>query len=123
VIIEQIRQSLKRQICLDYAGDGQILRVLTLESNLEQSFADRLLPKESGTPPSDDWLDVFSPAIKGMEDKGLPPIILCSPMARSWLKEVTRKKFPNLAVLSYIEIPPDINVEPVGEIRLEEGAL
>ncbi|AEF81780.1 FHIPEP family type III secretion protein [Leadbettera azotonutricia] len=123
VIIEQIRQSLKRQICLDYAGDGQVLRVLTLETNLEQSFADRLLPKENETPASDDWLDIFSPAIKGMEDKGLPPIILCSPMARSWLKEITRKKFPNLAVLSYIEIPPDINVEPVGEIRLEEGAF
>jgi flagellar biosynthesis protein FlhA len=128
VIIEQIRQSLKQQICLDYAGDGQILRVLTLESHLEQSFADRLLPrdgfhKENENPPSDDWLDAFSPAIKGMEDRGLPPIILCSPMARSWLKEITRKKFPNLAVLSYIEIPPDINVEPVGEIRLEEGAF
>jgi flagellar biosynthesis protein FlhA len=123
VIIEQIRQSLKRQICLDYAGDGQILRVLTLESNLEQSVADRLLSKENENPASDDWLDVFSPAIKGMEDKGLPPIILCSPMARSWLKEATRKKFPNLAVLSYIEIPSDINVEPVGEIALEEGAV
>jgi flagellar biosynthesis protein FlhA len=123
VIIEQIRQSLKRQICLDYTGDGQILRVLTLESNLEQSFADRLLSKDNENPVSDDWLEVFSPAIKGMEDKGLPPVILCSPMARSWLKEVTRKKFPNLAVLSYIEIPPDINVEPVGEIAFEEGAF
>jgi flagellar biosynthesis protein FlhA len=123
VIIEQIRQSLKRQICLEYADDGLTLRVLTLDSNLDQSLADHSFGQDSreaaGVNLWDDYMEAFSPAIRGMEEQGLHPVILCSPMARSWVKEMTRKKFPNLAVLSYIEIPPDISVEPVGEIRFD----
>jgi flagellar biosynthesis protein FlhA len=124
LITEQIRQSLKRQICLEYADDRLTLKVLTLDSNLDQSFAERSFAqdsKEAQNPGGlwEDCMEAFSPAIRGMEEKGLHPVILCSPMARSWVKEMTRKKFPNLAVLSYIEIPPDISVEPVGEIKFD----
>jgi flagellar biosynthesis protein FlhA len=129
VIVEQIRQSLKRQICLEYADDRLTLKVLTLDSKLDQRLADRSVadgisfqdPKEAQRPGNtlEDFMEIFSPAIRGMEEKGLRPVILCSPLARSWIKEMTRKKFPDLAVLSYIEIPADISVEPVGEIRLE----
>jgi flagellar biosynthesis protein FlhA len=51
-----------------------------------------------------------------MKERGLPPVILCSPKARFPVKEATRKQLPELAVLSYLEIPSDIIVEPVGEI-------
>jgi flagellar biosynthesis protein FlhA len=124
VITEQIRQSLKRQICLEYADDRLTLRVLTLDSNLDQSFAERSFAQDSKEMQNpgglwDDCMEAFSPAIRGMEEKGLHPVILCSPMARSWVKELTRKQFPNLAVLSYIEIPPEISVEPVGEIKFD----
>jgi flagellar biosynthesis protein FlhA len=121
IIIEQIRLSLKRQICLEYADDKQTLRVLTLETELEQNFSDQAVFHERGIntgPSPDEWLDAFSPAVQGMEEKGLKPVVICAPVARSWVKEFTRIKFPNLAVLSYVEIPPDINVEPIGEIAL-----
>ena len=117
VIIEQIRQSLKRQICLEYADDKLTLRVLTLEPKLEKKFADRL---QDGSM-EEDCTDVFSGAVKVMEERGFPPVILCSPKARFPVKEATRRKLPNLAVLSYLEIPQDISVEPVGEISFEEN--
>ena len=126
IIIEQIRQSLKRQICMDYADDKQTLRVLTLETKLEENFSDRAMLQDHCLNPvvyAEEWLDAFSPAIRGMEEKGLKPVVLCSPIARSWVKEFTRMKFPNLAVLSYVEIPSDIKVEPVGEITLKEQRL
>jgi flagellar biosynthesis protein FlhA len=122
IIIEQIRQSLKRQICFEYADEKQTLMVLTLETGLEQNFSDRAMFQDRGLYPGaspDEWLDAFSPAIRGMEEKGLKPVVLCSPAARSWVKEFTRMKFPNLAVLSYVEIPSDINVIPIGEIALK----
>jgi len=117
LIIEQIRQSLKRQICLDYTDDRLTLRVLTLESKLEKRIADFT----ADSSPGEDWAEIVFPAVKGMEEKGFPPVILCSPKARSPLKEATRKKLPELAVLSYMEIPSDISVEPLGEIRFEEN--
>ena len=114
IIVDQIRQSLKRQICLDYTDEKMTIKVLTLEPKLEKRFADRS--------PSEDWAELVTSAARGMEEKGFPPVVLCSPKARAMVKEATRKKFPNLAVLSYMEIPSDINVEPLGEIKLAPQA-
>ena len=125
LIIERIRQSLKRQICLEYTDERLTLRVLTLEPKLEKKFSDHFPISGSEVDNfnsiREDWSDHISSAVKRMEEKGFPPVILCSPRARSRVKEATRRKFPDLAVLSYIEIPSDIRVEPVGEIRLEES--
>jgi len=121
MIIEQIRQSLKRQICLDYTDDRFTLKVLTMEPELENDFAyctcDSNNANSGPRTECEDRADVVSSAAMEMEAKGFHPVILCSPKARSRVKEATRRKFPNLAVLSYLEIPQDINVEPVGEIR------
>jgi flagellar biosynthesis protein FlhA len=117
-VIEQIRQSLKRQICMEYADDRMTLRVLTLEPKLENSFSDRPPGSAPEADSSSDWTEMISSAIHGMEEKGYPPVILCSPRARFQVKEATRRKHPDLAVLSYMEIPSDISVEPVGEISI-----
>jgi flagellar biosynthesis protein FlhA len=117
LMIEQIRQSLKRQICLEYADDRLNLRVLTLDPKLEKKITDHL-----GSPPLEDWTEVISGAVRGMKERGFPPVILCSPKARSPVKEATRRQLPDLAVLSYLEIPSDISVEPVGEICFEGSA-
>lgn len=120
MIIERIRQSLKRQICLEYADEKLTLRVLTLEPKLEKKFADQTAASGGDSESAgEDWADLISSAVNRMEEKGFPPVILCSPKARSQVREATRRKFPDLAVLSYVEIPSEIKVEPVGEIRLE----
>ncbi|MDR0314093.1 MAG: FHIPEP family type III secretion protein [Treponema sp.] len=123
IIIEQIRLSLKRQICLEYTDEKQTLWVLTLQTELEQNFSEQAVFHErgiiTGVSP-EEWLEAFYPAVRSMEEKGLKPVVLCAPVARSRVKEFTRMKFPNLAVLSYVEIPPDINVEAIGEISLKD---
>jgi flagellar biosynthesis protein FlhA len=122
IIIEQIRLALKRQICQEYAS-GANIKALTLEAKLDERLSDRTMLREGEESLWDKCIAALSPAIKGMEENNLPPVVICSPGARTWVKELTRKKFPALAVLSYIEIPPDFNVEPIGEIRLFDGAL
>ncbi|MDR1058178.1 MAG: FHIPEP family type III secretion protein [Treponema sp.] len=115
-MVQQIRQALRKQICLQYADDSQTLRVLTLDAKLDERFSDPALVQELNTDHWDYCIKLLSPGIAKMEARGLHPVILCSPPARSWVKEVTRKKFPGLAVLSFMEIPPDIKVESLGEI-------
>jgi len=116
LIIERIRQSLRRQICMEYTDDRLNLRVLTLEPKLEKKIADH----SQDSPLLEDCTEAILSAVCGMKEKGFPPVILCSPRARFPVKEATRRQLPELAVLSYLEIPSDISVEPVGEIRLEE---
>jgi len=115
LIIERIRQSLKRQICMEYADDRLTLRVLTLDTKLEKKIADY----SQDSPLLDDWTETISGAARVMKERGFPPVILCSPKARFPVKEATRKQLPDLAVLSYLEIPSDIIVEPVGEISFD----
>ena len=127
MIVEQIRQSLKRQICLEYTDDTMTLRVFNLESKLEKKFID-LSPMvitdtdmsiSAETDEFERLADLVVSAVEEMNTEGYPPVILCSPRIRSSVKEATRRKSPDLAVLSYLEIPSDINVVPLGEIGLE----
>ena len=114
LIIDQIRLSLKRQICLDYTDEKLTLRVLTLDAKLEKIFTDNCSEKDFSA-----GAELISAAALGMKEKGMPVIVLCSPKARASVKEATRSNIPDLVVLSYLEIPSDINIEPMGEIRLE----
>jgi len=116
LIIERIRQSLRRQICMEYADDRLNLRVLTLEPRLEK----KIIEISQDGPLLEDCTEAILSAVRVMKEKGFPPVILCSPKARFPVKEATRRQLPELAVLSYLEIPSDISVEPVGEIRFEE---
>jgi flagellar biosynthesis protein FlhA len=116
IIVEQIRQSLKRQICLQYTDEKLTLRVLTLEPKLENKFSEH----NQDSSIKEELEELISSAVMKMDEKGFPPVILCSPKARAPVKEATRRKLPNLAVLSYLEIPPDISVVPLGEIRFRD---
>ena len=121
-IVEQIRLALKRQICLDYTDEDLTLRVLTLEPELEKKFVDftnGVTGESTKLEAQEVFEDLVSLAQSKMEKMGYPPVILCSPRARFMLKEITKRKSPYLAVLSYVEIPSDIRVEQIGEIKLK----
>ena len=47
---------------------------------------------------------------------GRSAVVLCSPQVRMHLKRITEAALPTLAVLSYNEIPRDVNVESVGMV-------
>jgi flagellar biosynthesis protein FlhA len=47
-------------------------------------------------------------------------LILCSEAARSLVKGSTIREIPHLVVLSVPEIVPDVKIETLGEIRIEE---
>ena len=92
---------------------------MTLDPKLEKTFTDHDDQTDSSI---SIVAELISTAALGMKERGLPAVVLCSPKVRSSVKEATRRKIPDLAVLSYLEIPSDINVEPMGEIRLEVNA-
>ena len=50
---------------------------------------------------------------------GYHEVVLCSEAARPLVKSSTMREIPHLAVISSLEVAPDIAVEALGEIRLE----
>jgi flagellar biosynthesis protein FlhA len=123
-LLEKVRQRLKRQICSQYIDRKNILHVLILESGLEHKIIDSGIETANGRvsdlKPADHWLWIkaLSEGIKKMKEKGSAPVILCSEAARRLVKDSARREFPDIAVLSILEIPADINVESMGEISL-----
>jgi flagellar biosynthesis protein FlhA len=124
-LVEKSRQSLGRQICLQYADHERNLRVLTVESSLEQKIIDSRVDTPGGVvsalEPSlhRQWIKALTKGVAAVQGKGWLPIVLCSEGARALVKASTERELPDLVVLSVPEIVADIRVEAVGEIRLE----
>jgi flagellar biosynthesis protein FlhA len=124
-LIEKARQALGRQLCLQYADDDRLLRVLTLEQPLEKMIIDSRVKTSAEAisaldPPTQRALIMaLSRSVAAIHEQGWLPVILCSEQARSLVKSSTERELPDLVVLSVPEIASDITVEAVGEIRLE----
>lgn len=59
--------------------------------------------------------------VKTFTDKGLQPIILCSPGVRIYLRNILEKFFPTIVVLSHNEITRDVNIKSLGMLVMSDA--
>ena len=124
-LVEKVRQALGRQICLQYCDEKKSLRVLTIEPALEKKIIDSRLETNRGIVAGLDpalhrkWITALTNAVKAVQEQGHHEVILCSEAARPLVKSSTSREMPHLAVISSLEVAPDVTVESLGEIRIE----
>lgn len=123
VLTEFVRQSMARSFTNKYAKDG-IMHAITIEPELEQKLADSIRqsdrPSMAGLPPvaiQRIYNSIISEYRKSA-GKDFEPVVLCSPLVRSYFRRIVEKILPNLAVLSYNEILPKIEVRSVGVVKI-----
>jgi flagellar biosynthesis protein FlhA len=125
-LVEKVRQALGRQICLHYSGDDKTIHVLTLDPNLEQKIIEARVDTASGPSVALEpqmqrkWITSLTNSVRDVQQQGHLPMILCSEAARPLIKGSTIREIPHLVVLSVPEIVPDVKIETLGEIRIEE---
>ncbi len=125
-LIEKVRQALARQICFQYADEDRILRVITLAPGLEQRIVDSRMETAGGIVPAlppdtqRKWINALTNTVRGVQNQGHLPVILCSEAARSLVRASSSREVRDLVVLSVPEIISDIRVEAVAEIGIEE---
>ena len=125
-LIEKVRQALARQICLQYADDDHVLRVMTLAPALEERIVDSRMETAAGIVPAlppdvqRKWVTALRNAVRAVQEQGHLPVILCSEAARPLVKASSVREIRDLVVLSVPEIIADIRVEAVAEIGIEE---
>jgi flagellar biosynthesis protein FlhA len=125
-LIEKVRQALGRQICLHYSGDAKTIHVLTLEPGLEQAIIEARVDTATGPTAALEpklhrkWINAVTNMVRTVQEQGHLPLILCSEAARPLVKGSTIREIPHLVVLSVPEIVPDVKIETLGEIRIEE---
>ncbi|MDR1453951.1 MAG: flagellar biosynthesis protein FlhA [Candidatus Margulisbacteria bacterium] len=126
LLAEYVRQALARQICSQYADKDDTLTVLTIDPRLEETMIGSLHHSEYGSFLAIDpsvgekilgQLQEYMPYFKKINS---PVIVLCSPRLRPHFKRFTERNYPNIVVLSYNEIVPQIKVQSIGILSVDE---
>lgn len=123
-LTEKVRQALARSICQEYRLPDGTMPVITLEPQVEQIIAETVQHPEKDTYAALDPNSIriiYASLLREVEKvttMGFQPIVLCSQTVRLYFKRLTERVLPNLVVLSYNEILPEVMVEAVGQIRM-----
>jgi flagellar biosynthesis protein FlhA len=124
VLTEYVRQSLSRQITLQYASPNQALQVITAGASLEKKFADSVHRTDQGNYLSIDpeasqlILQKITEQASQLQQSGVQPILLTSPAIRIYMRQFVERFAPELPVLSYHELEPDIAIQSVGVVNI-----
>ena len=119
---EFARRALGPQITRSFQSDTGALKAITLDPRLEQQIAQgvRQTPTEISLMMDPrlakhviDWL---SQKIQGLVAAGHPPVVICAPQIRLAFKRFFESTFGELAVLSYSEVPPRVEIQSAGII-------
>ena len=110
-----VRACLKRSISHKYTRGSNTLLVYLLDSAIEERIADT-----GAHPLTDEERAKLLKAIRG-EVASLPPtaaspVLLTSFEVRRPLRKIIAHDFPRLAVLSYQDLSPDLNIQPIVRI-------
>ncbi len=125
-LTEIARQGLKRHICKNLVDETETLHVITFDPNLEQMLLSAMQQIDGMMQLALDknsinlLLNAMKNDIEKVMNEGYTPIIICSPNLRRSIKLITEKILPRLVVLSYNEIPNNIQVESIGSISINQ---
>jgi len=127
VLNEYVRQSLSNTISSQFADENKVIKALTLDPKIEQMIEEIVKKAQKmGTgfsmPPDvvNKIYSNLSTKVEEMLDKGLTPLVICSPNIRQYFRRIIDPAFPNLAVISYGELASDVQVETVGGVNINE---
>lgn len=124
MLTEFVRVALSRVICKEYMNNEGTINVITLDPSIEQVIQSAIQRTEAGSfltldpNTGQEILQAISGQVQQLQERGLQPILLCSPPVRSALRKLTERSFPNLVLLSWNEIAPKVNVNSVGMVQV-----
>ncbi len=124
VLTGYVRQALSRAISKQYQDPTGSITVMMISPAVEEKIAGSVQHTEFESFVSPDpnmvkgLVNNLQKFIISFTEKGLQPIILCSPNTRIYLRKILEKFFPNLVVLSHNEIVRDVNIRSLGMVEL-----
>ena len=126
VLTEYVRNALARTICKQNVDEQDRIWCLTLDPALEDLVNGHIERSERGMtntmPPQTAQQIVQRIAGKAQEltQSGRPAVVLCNPAIRQALRRMLEAGLPHVAVLSFNEIVPDVTVEAVAMVGMND---
>jgi len=122
VLTEYCRNAMARTICKQYVDDHDKLWCITLDPAVEDLIVGHNDREKGGTtmPPQTQQAIVkrVSEKVGELTQMGRHPVVVCSPQIRASLRRLLETPIPQVAVLAYNEIVPEVAVEAVGLVGL-----
>ncbi len=130
ILTEYVRHALSHSIVKPLVNNEGVLEMLTLDPSVEETITNAFTAS-SGTNSDNASVSldldirtiqsIISATAVAMKNAAVEtqPVILCSSLVRRHFKKLTEQYLPNLAVLSYNEIPPNVEVKQVGVVALQ----
>ena len=127
LLTEYVRQKIARQITQLYKDDDGKIYCFTVDPQIEKIIGESVQSSDKGT-----YL-VIDPGIaqtivkelgKLLENRsfmGKQFVVLVSPVIRRYFRKLVERVLPSVPIISYNEIPPQIEIESVGMVKLNAG--
>src|SRR5579875_3502360 len=121
LLVEAVRQALRRSLIRPLLGDDGKLMVVTLDPQLEEELSRAWEPAApAGNGLQGSFLRRVVEGLRRLGEESaapLAPVLLCGSPARFYLRRLVEPFLPKLVVLSPGEIPPLVSVQSLGVVR------
>lgn len=125
MLTEYVRNALKRYISHKYTRGGNTLVVYLLDPQIEETVRGSIQHTQSGSylalepEITQEILTSVRNEVGNLPPTAQNPVILTTMEIRRYFRKLVELEFPHLAVLSYQELSPDMNIQPIARISLE----
>ncbi len=123
-LTEYVRGAMRRYISFRFAGVRETLFVQMLDPEIEDVIRGAIRRTSTGTYLSldpnvaHDILEAIRREIEPLPPTAQKPIIITDAEVRRFVRKMVELEFPELTVLSYQELAPELNIQPVGRISM-----
>ncbi len=124
LLTEYIRGGLKRYISYKYSGGQNILVAYLLDTTVEETIRKAIRQTSSGSflaldpSTSKKFVDRVKKEVGNIHRQSNKPVLLTSMDIRRYVRKLIETDLPDLPVLSYQELSPEITIQPLGRILL-----
>ncbi|MCQ2743559.1 MAG: flagellar biosynthesis protein FlhA [bacterium] len=122
-LTECVRQALSRNICKQNLADTGDLYVVTLSPDVENTIAKGASPDGTSVTLDPNFTRNLFDKMNVELEKAITatsnqPVILCSSPIRMLFRKLVERTYPQIAIMSYNEISPNVKVKSVGVVKV-----
>jgi type III secretion protein V len=124
LLTEYVRGSLKRQISFKYSSGQNMLPAYLLAPKVEETVRSAIRQTSAGSylaldpAASRKLVDNLKKAVGKLPSSGARPVLLASMDIRRYMRKLIEADLYDLQVLSYQELVPEVNIQPLARVEL-----
>lgn len=124
ILTEYVRQRISRQIGQIYGDEEGKIYCITLDPKVEGIIRESIQSGDRGSylaidpGTAQDIIKAVTTIVEKSSFMGKQVVVLASPLVRTYFRRLIERVAPALPVISFNEIPPNIDIESVGMVKI-----